>query len=467
MKYEIGVIGLGVMGKSLSRNLALKGILPSLFNRHVKGSEEKVAESFITKHAALAGAGAFDALKPFVDSLARPRKIILMVNAGATVDSVLNDLSGLLSPGDIVIDGGNSHYQETQRRAAAWAAKGLHFLGAGISGGEKGALLGPSIMPSGNRKAYDEIGPFLAAIAAKDAQGKACCTYVGEQGSGHFVKMIHNGIEYVEMQLIAECYALLKQAHYSNDEIAAFFEAWCKNVGSYLLEISAKILRVKTKGEYLIDQILDQAGNKGTGKWSTETIAQVGEAASLIPAALLARYLSFFKAKREAAQAFYTVTPKAVHIDSDNLKAAYRFSRIVNHHQGFSLIAEVSKKANWGIDLTEIARIWTQGCIIKSDLMQALVHYLNEGDQLLMHPSIKAQIQQDHTTAKKLAAQAIEAQVHAPCLLEAVNFFHGYISAQTSANLIQAQRDYFGAHTYKRLDDPSGKSYHTFWEGYQ
>ena len=464
MKYEIGVIGLGVMGKSLSRNLAQKGALPALYNRHVAGSEEKVAESFIAEHAALAGAGAFDALKPFVDSLARPRKIILMVNAGAAVDSVLNDLLGLLSPGDIVLDGGNSHYQETQRRAAAWAAKGLHFLGAGISGGEKGALLGPSIMPSGNRKAYDEIAPFLAAIAAKDAQGQACCTYVGEQGSGHFVKMIHNGIEYVEMQLIAECYALLKQAQYSNDEIAAFFEAWCKDVGSYLLEISAKILRVKTKGEYLIDQILDQAGNKGTGKWSTETIAQVGEAASLIPAALLARYLSFFKAKREAAQAFYAMAPKAVHIETDHLKAAYRFSRIVNHHQGFSMIAEVAKKEDWGIDLTEIARIWTQGCIIKSDLMQELVHYLKEGDQLLMHSSIKAHIKQDHTAAKKMAATAIEAQVHAPCLLEAVNFFHGYTSAQSSANLIQAQRDFFGAHTYQRIDDLSGKSYHTHWE---
>ena len=464
MKYEIGVIGLGVMGKSLSRNLAQKGALPALYNRHVEGSEEKVAETFIAEHAELDVAGAFDALKPFVDSLESPRKIILMVNAGAAVDSVLNDLSGLLSPGDMVLDGGNSHYQETQRRAATWAAKGLHFLGAGISGGEKGALIGPSIMPSGNRQAYDEIGPFLAAIAAKDAQGQACCTYVGEQGSGHFVKMIHNGIEYVEMQLIAECYALLKQAQYSNDEIAAFFEVWCKDVGSYLLEISAKILRVETKGEYLIDQILDQAGNKGTGKWSTETIAQAGEAASLIPAALLARYLSFFKAKREAAQAFYAVVPKAVHIDPDNLKAAYRFSRIVNHHQGFSMIAEVAKKEDWGIDLTEIARIWTQGCIIKSDLMQELVYYLKEGDQLLMHSSIKARIEKDHTAAKKMAATAIEAQVHVPCLLEAVNFFHGYTSAQSSANLIQAQRDFFGAHTYQRIDDPSGKSYHTRWE---
>ena len=464
MKYEIGVIGLGVMGKSLSRNLAQKGVLPALYNRHVAGSEEKVAESVIAKHAELEGAGAFDALKPFVDSLASPRKIILMVNAGAAVDSVLNDLSGLLSPGDIVLDGGNSHYQETQRRAAAWAAKGLHFLGAGISGGEKGALLGPSIMPSGNRKAYDEIAPFLAVIAAKDKDGQACCTYVGEQGSGHFVKMIHNGIEYVEMQLIAECYALLKQAQYTNDEIAAFFEAWCKDVGSYLLEISAKIFRVKTKGEYLIDHVLDQAENKGTGKWSTETIVQVGEAASLIPAALLARYLSFFKAKREAAQAFYALAPKAAHIDPDNLKAAYQFSRIINHHQGFSMIVEVSKKEGWGIDLSELARIWTQGCIIKSDLMHELVNLFKHGDQLLMHPKIKAIIIQNLSVVKKVASSAIEAHVYTPCLLEAVNFFHGYTSAQSSANLIQAQRDFFGAHTYQRIDDPSGKSYHTHWE---
>ena len=343
MRKALGVIGLGVMGKSLSRNLAQKGFRLALYNRHVLGSEENVAQTFKEAHVALEDALAFDDLTAFVNTLETPRKIILMVNAGTAVDEVLNDLSSLLTSGDIVLDGGNSHYLDTQRRIKTFIDKGLHFLGAGISGGEKGALEGPSIMPSGNEQAYGELKPFLEAIAAKDDQGKACCTYVGEQGSGHFVKMIHNGIEYAEMQLIAECYALLKHAHFSNEQISALFNSWCDDVGSYLLQISARILQVKEEGEFLIDQILDKAGNKGTGKWSTATIANSGQAASLIPSALLARYLSFFKEKRELAAQTYATPEEKVTVDINTLKAAYRFSRIVNHHQGFALIAEVSK----------------------------------------------------------------------------------------------------------------------------
>ena len=467
MRKALGVIGLGVMGKSLSRNLAQKGFRLALYNRHVLGSEENVAQTFKEAHVALEDALAFDDLTAFVNTLETPRKIILMVNAGTAVDEVLNDLSSLLTSGDIVLDGGNSHYLDTQRRIKTFSDKGLHFLGAGISGGEKGALEGPSIMPSGNEQAYGELKPFLEAIAAKDDQGKACCTYVGEQGSGHFVKMIHNGIEYAEMQLIAECYALLKHAHFSNEQISALFYSWCDDVGSYLLQISARILLVKEEGEFLIDQILDKAGNKGTGKWSTATIANSGQAASLIPSALLARYLSFFKEKRELAAQTYATAEEKVTVDINALKAAYRFSRIVNHHQGFALIAEVSKQEGWGIALSEVARIWTEGCIIKSDLMKVLVDYLTVSDELLMHPEIIKCIKKDHLAAKEIAATFLNAHVHAPCMIEAVNYFHGYTTARSSANLIQAQRDYFGAHTYQKLNDSSGKNYHTHWENHQ
>ena len=269
--------------------------------------------------------------------------------------------------------------------------------------------------------------------------------------------MIHNGIEYAEMQLIAECYALLKHAHFSNEQISALFNSWCDDVGSYLLQISARILQVKEEGEFLIDQILDKAGNKGTGKWSTATIANSGQTASLIPSALLARYI-FFKEKRELAAQTYAISEEKVTVDINALKAAYRFSRIVNHHQGFALIAEVSKQEGWGIALSEVARIWTEGCIIKSDLMKVLIDYLTVSDELLMHPEIIKYIKKDHLAAKEIAATFLNAHVHAPCMIEAVNYFHGYTTARSSANLIQAQRDYFGAHTYQKLNDSSGKT---------
>ena len=464
MKQDIGVIGLGVMGKSISRNLAQKGFKLSMYNRHVLGTEEKVAERFKATHLELNNAEAFDDLNLFVNSLETPRKIILMVNAGNAVDLVLEELMQHLEKGDIVLDGGNSHYLDTEQRITTLSKRGFHFLGAGISGGERGALTGPSIMPSGNITAFNEIKPFLEAIAAKDEEGKACCSFVGKEGSGHFVKMIHNGLEYVEMQLIAEYYAFLKQHDYTNDQISALFESWRDEVGSYLLEISAKILKLKEDGVHLLDHILDKAANKGTGKWSTEVIANSGEAASLIPSALLARYLSYFKEKREEAAHLYSISPKKVKFNLKELKEAYQFSRILNHHQGFALIAQASQKENWGIKLGEIARIWSQGCIIKSDLMREVKSYLDTHNQLLMHPKVHETIKCIYPSAQKIASTFLEAQIHAPCLLESVNFFHGYKTASSSANLIQAQRDFFGAHTYQKINDPSDKTYHTDWE---
>lgn len=309
MKSEIGIIGLGVMGKSLSRNLAHKGFNVSVFNRHVEGKEEAVAMKFCEAYEELQTARPYDDLGEFVKSLQVPRKIILMVNAGVAVDLVLADLSQLLARKDLVIDGGNSHFEQSNHRMKSLKEQGFILMSAGISGGQEGALKGPSIMPSGSKETYDSIQKYLEAIAAKDDEGKACCTYVGEQGSGHFVKMIHNGIEYVEMQLLAECYQILKSQGNSNEEIANEFESWRKNLDSYLLKITIDILRKKDEGDYLLDKILDKAGNKGTGSWATDSIVSLGQPATLIPTALFARYLSFFKAYRvEIAQTFATQT---------------------------------------------------------------------------------------------------------------------------------------------------------------
>lgn len=464
MKTEIGLIGLGVMGKSLSRNLAQKGFKISLFNRHVDGEEENVAVNFKESYPELASALPFDDLPAFVQSIEKPRKIILMVNAGKVVDLVLSDLREVLDAGDIVIDGGNSHFEDTGRRIKELNEQGYQFIGAGVSGGEEGALKGPSIMPSGQKEAYDEVKNYLEAIAAKDANGQSCCTYIGSQGSGHFVKMIHNGIEYVEMQLLAECYSILKRQGRSNEEMAQLFESWRQDLDSYLLEITVDILRKKDEDEYLLDKILDKAGNKGTGNWATGSIASSGEPATLIPAALLARYLSFYKDRRSESAQLFATSEASKEVSGEQLKDSYQFARMMNHQQGFSLIYQVSEQNGWNVDLSEIARIWTGGCIIKSDLMKDLTDYLKSNENLLSNQTIADFLKKSYSSMKKVAADCIENEIHAPCLIEAVNYFNGLKTVESPANLIQAQRDYFGAHTYQRVDDPSGKSYHTEWK---
>ncbi|MEP1032640.1 NADP-dependent phosphogluconate dehydrogenase [Ekhidna sp.] len=463
MKAEIGVIGLGVMGKSLSRNLARNGFNIAIYNRHVDGIEENVARNCQRDYAELENAQPFDDLKDFVQSMSSPRKIILMVNAGPAVDAVLNDLGNLLESGDVIIDGGNSHFEDTNRRIDSMKIKGLDFIGSGISGGEEGALKGPSIMPSGEKEAYSKVKKYLESISAKDADGNPCCTYIGSNGSGHFVKMIHNGIEYADMQLLAECYSILKGQNLSNDEIADVFESWCSDLGSYLLGITVDILREKEGDEYVLDQILDKAGNKGTGSWATIAIANSGEPATMIPAALFARYLSFFKELRESAAKAFSTQHNTNEIEIRQVKEAYQFSRIVNHHQGFSIIKQVSNQNDWNINLSEIARIWTAGCIIKSDFMKELVHYLKANDSILLNDSLNQTIRKTHSSIQSLITACIKNEIHIPCFFAALDFFHGIKTFNSSANLIQAQRDYFGAHTYQRRDDPTGKAHHTEW----
>lgn len=462
-KSEFGMLGLGVMGKSLSRNLAQKGFKISIFNREVKGIEEDVAVNFKQTYKEFETAQAFSNLKAFVDSLQTPRTIMLMVNAGKITDRVIEDLIPLLSERDILIDGGNSNYLETKARYEYLKAKNIHFIGVGVSGGEQGALLGPSIMPGGDKTIYQLVKPYLEGIAAKDANNLPCCSYVGEEGSGHFVKMVHNGIEYVEMQLLAEIFSVLNRKGKNPDEIADILESWKTEANSYLLGITVDILRKKEGNDWLINKIVDKAGNKGTGNWATIAASELGVASTMIASALFARYTSFYKEDRIAASQIFKGGVSVFNFEIEDVRKAYQFARIINHHQGFKLILEASKTYNWNLNLSEIARIWTNGCIIKSDLMIELITVLKEDDTILSHKLIIEKIKAFKPYIKQIVSECILNDLNVSCLSESISFLNAYATAESSANLIQAQRDYFGAHSYQRTDDVSGKFYHTNW----
>ncbi len=464
IKSQFGLFGLGVMGKSLCRNLSRNGFKISMFNRHVEGVEENIAQDFKAGHPELSHAVPFDDIAAFVDSLQRPRKIMLMVNAGNTVDLVIENLLPHLSKNDILIDGGNSNYVKTNERVEYLKTKNIHFIGAGVSGGENGALTGPSIMPSGSKEGYKNIESFLGAVAAKDQNNLPCCTYIGPEGSGHFVKMVHNGIEYVEMQLLAEIGSILAAQGQNQNEIANTLESWKDTTNSYLLEITINIFRKKEGEDWLLKKILDKAGNKGTGNWTTIASAQLGVPSTLIAAALFARYTSFNKEERIVHSENFSKTKKIItDIDLDEIRDAYQFARIINHYQGFKLLDAASISFSWDLNLSEIARIWTNGCIIKSTLMEELVPVLSNTNNILINQHFRALINQYKPAIKIVVAQSIANEIAVPCLSESVQFFNGITRANSSANIIQAQRDYFGAHTYKRIDDDSGKNYHTNW----
>ncbi len=460
---EFGLFGLGVMGKSLSRNLANNGIKLSLFNRHVAGKEENIALSFKNEFPELATALPFDDIASFVNSLQKPRKIMLMVNAGKTIDLVIENLLPHLTEGDILIDGGNANYNKTKERHDYLMSKNIYFIGAGVSGGEEGALRGPSIMPSGTKKTYKEVQPFLEKIAAKDNNNLPCCTYIGPEGSGHFVKMVHNGIEYAEMQLLAEVFTLLKNLGNNPDEIAAILESWKAIENSYLLEITIDILRKKDGEDWLIHKIMDTAGNKGTGNWTTIATAQLGIPSTMIASSLFARYISFFKEERIALSTHFNTNNLSLNIHKEDILKAYQFARIINHYQGFKLIKEASNRYNWNINVSELARIWTNGCIIRSDLMTSLVTTFKTVDNILHEPDILEKLQALKPSIKKVVSEGITNEIAIPTLTDAISFLNSFSKANSSANIIQAQRDYFGAHTYQRKDDASGKFYHTHW----
>jgi len=465
-KAEIGLIGLGVMGKSLARNIAQKGFLINVFNRHVEGLEENVAIDFVQSFPELAQSKGFDGLEDFVLSLERPRKIMLMVNAGAAVDIVIDKLLPILDKNDLIIDGGNSNYKDTARRFEALEGEGILFIGTGVSGGEAGALNGPSIMPGGSIEAYNLVANILESISAKDKNGGPCCSFIGKSGSGHFVKMVHNGIEYAEMQLIAEVYGLLRFLDgYAVEKISALFSEWAHtDSASYLLEITAKILLKKEKDVPLIDLILDKAGNKGTGSWTTISACELGVPIPTITAALFARYQSAqFDTRQKASQIFQKESTKGA-FSLDDLRTAYQQARIINHHQGFDLIKSASDHFDWDINLSELGRVWTNGCIIRSDFMELIAQHFDHTNSILLNPHLNKSILSKPTALKQLAVSSSVSDVAIPCFSSALNYLNAFKEKRSLANIIQAQRDFFGAHTYERTDAPSGQKFHTEWE---
>lgn len=465
---EIGLLGLGVMGKSLALNMAEKGVKVSVYNRQVEETEVDIARNFSEENSGPFAIPWFDELEPFVQSLQSPKSIFLMVNAGKAVDVVIEGLLPFLEPGDLIIDGGNSHYTDTVRREKELSQRKILFMGVGISGGEEGARKGPSIMPGGPKPSYERAGGILEKIAAKDRDGNPCCSYIGPDGAGHFVKMLHNGIEYGEMQLIAEFYHYLRfYVHKSPHFIAEFFEDWNRLMKSYLLEISVAVLKKKENEEHLIDKILDAAGQKGTGGWSTNAALELGVPFDTITAAVMARNISARKEDRMAAEKLYGIErgTSSANSSPEELFKAYRLGSMMNHAIGFDLLLEASKAYEWDLNLSEIARIWTNGCIIRSAFMEDLIKLLkiNPSENLLLNKEIVSKISVDRPILLQVLAEALQAGSPMPVLSAGVNYLLAFTSGQSSANMIQAQRDFFGAHTYERTDEPRGKFFHTNW----
>ena len=460
-KSEFGVIGLGVMGKSISLNIAENGFSTSVYNR-VCESEENVVDDFI-HNTSFKNMNGFKDLKSFVDSIERPRRILIMIKAGTAIDAIIQQISPFLHKGDVIIDGGNSLFTDTQRRTIYLNQAEIDFIGCGISGGEEGARKGPSIMPGGAFEAYQKVAPILEKIAAKDKSGKPCCTFIGNDGAGHFVKMIHNGIEYAEMQLIAEVYSILKVS-LTNDEISKLFYEWnTENTGNYLLEITSKILTKKEGKKYLIDLILDKSGNKGTGSWSSKTALDLGFPSTMITAAVFDRFISSFK--KDRVQLSKNIT-REIHLNSpkiEDLKKAYQFARIINHHQGVLLMKEASKKYHWDLNFSEIARIWTNGCIIRSKFMEKSIEILKNNHDYLKDNQIFNFLHDNEDAIGETLKYGLESRIPLNTLNASFNFWISITSERLPANIIQAQRDFFGAHTYQRIDKKEQEQFHTIW----
>jgi 6-phosphogluconate dehydrogenase len=466
-KSDVGLIGLGVMGTSLARNIAGKGFSVSIFNRHVEGKEEDVARKTADKYAELKQSKPFDDLEAFTASLKTPRKIILMVNAGQAVDDVIVKLTPLLDAGDVVAECGNSHFRDTDNRQKKLATLGIHFVGTGVSGGEEGALKGPSIMPGGSTEGFELVKDILFSIAAKNELNEICCGHIGDGGAGHFVKMVHNGIEYAEMQLITEMYSHLRYDQKKEPgEIASVFEQWNQgDANSYLLSITIDILRFKdADGTPLINKISDVAGNKGTGSWTTITASELGVPVPAISEALFSRYLSSFSNDRSRYASLYQNEGNSFLIDGDNLMHTYMFCRIINHYQGMKLIKEASDTFKWDIDTAALLKIWSGGCIIRSSLLSVFRKgWTDSGSDIMEHPYTRNLINDHLGEIKQAISDLARSDRSYPVSSSCLEYFKMLVTPRSSAYMIQAQRDYFGAHTYKRIDDPSETSDHTNW----
>lgn len=474
-KADIGLIGLAVMGENLALNMADKGWNVAVYNRTVPGVEEGVVERFMNGRARGKSIEGYTDIAGFVASIATPRRIMMMVRAGSAVDELMEQLFPHLSEGDILIDGGNSHYEDTNRRVAFAEGKGFRFVGAGVSGGEEGALNGASIMPGGSESAWSEVKPLLQSIAAKASDGTPCCRWIGPAGSGHFVKMIHNGIEYADMQLIAEAYWVMKNLlGLGNGQMVEIFSGWNEGkLRSYLIEITADILRHKDKaGGYLVDKILDVAGQKGTGKWAVIQAMELGMPLGLIATAVFERSLSAQKGLREAAaRQFAGNRPQAVYNKPEMVKdlfSALYASKLVSYAQGFAALQRASDAFAWKLDLSSVARVWRGGCIIRSAFLNDIAVAFEAAvrpKHLLLAPYFKKELQELLPGWKRLVAQAMREELPVPAFSSALNYFYSLASVRLPANLIQAQRDYFGAHTFERTDELRGQFFHENWTG--
>ncbi|CBJ80068.1 gluconate-6-phosphate dehydrogenase,decarboxylating [Xenorhabdus bovienii str. Jollieti] len=464
-KQQIGVVGMAVMGRNLALNIESRGYSVSIFNRSSDKTDEVIAENPGKKLVPSYS------IEEFVGSLEKPRRILLMVKAGEATDKTIASLTPHLDKGDILIDGGNTYFQDTIRRNRELSAQGFNFIGTGVSGGEEGALKGPSIMPGGQKEAYELVAPILKEIAAK-VDGEPCVTYIGADGAGHYVKMVHNGIEYGDMQLIAEAYSLLKHSlNLSNQELADVFSDWNQGeLSSYLIEITADIFRKKDEeGQYLVDVILDEAANKGTGKWTSQSSLDLGVPVTLITESVFARYISSLKDQRVAASKVLS-GPEAQPFNGDKaefiekVRRALYLGKIVSYAQGFQQLKASSDDYNWDLNYGEIAKIFRAGCIIRAQFLQKITNAYNENAaiaNLLLAPYFKQVADEYQQALRDVVSYGVQNGIPTPTFSAAISYYDSYRSAVLPANLIQAQRDYFGAHTYKRTDKEG--VFHTEW----
>ena len=468
---DIGLIGLAVMGENLVLNMESKGFRVSVYNRTV----EKV-DRFMEGRGKGRNVYGARSLEDFVASLAAPRKVFLMIKAGQAVDDFIEKLIPLLDKGDIIIDGGNTHFPDTARRTAYVESKGLLYIGTGVSGGEEGALHGPSMMPGGSPAAWPYVKPIFQGICAKVADGTPCCDWVGEGGAGHFVKMVHNGIEYGDIQLICECYSIMKDIlGMSNDQMHETFAEWNKgDLDSYLIEITRDILAKKDDdGRYVLDYILDTAGQKGTGKWTAIAALDAGVPLTLIGESVFARSLSAQKEERVAASGILR-GPKPSGFTGDrkaflsDLQKALFAAKVVSYAQGYSLMRAAAKEYGWNLNYGGIALMWRGGCIIRSVFLGKIKEAFDKDPgiaNILLDPYFTDKLAQAQTGWRNVVAEAVRSGVAVPCMSAALEYYDGYRSERLPANLLQAQRDYFGAHTYERTDRARGEFFHTNWTG--
>ncbi len=467
---DIGLIGLAVMGENLILNMESKGFTVACYNRTV----EKV-DAFLAGRAKGKNIIGCRSIEELVKVLKKPRKIMMMVKAGKPVDEFIEQILPHLEDGDILIDGGNSHFPDTIRRTQYVESKGKLYIGTGVSGGEEGALRGPSIMPGGSPAAWPHVKPIFQKIAAKTDQGEPCCEWVGENGAGHFVKMVHNGIEYGDMQMIGETYHLMKDGlGMTNEEMHKVFAEWYEGeLNSYLIEITRDILAYKDEeGKYVLDLILDAAGQKGTGKWTVIAALDTGQPLTLIGEAVFARCLSALKEERLAAskvlrgpQASFPGDKKQM---IDDLRKALYASKIVSYAQGYQLMRAAAAEYKWNLNYGGIALMWRGGCIIRSVFLGKIKEAFDRNpnlSNLLLDPFFSDAVQQGQSSWRRVVTMAVQMGIPVPAMGSALAFYDGYRSERLPANLLQAQRDYFGAHTYERVDRPRGQYFHTNWTG--